>query len=356
MQAPWFLLVLASLGAVRFVSAHSTASANPVSGTISNSLVTGAGPSPLAAPGGNTPMTDDEQANAVDRLTEADLAALAEQTPAPASVVLPLRPNARSRGAGRPNGRRGDGSSLVEDSRPELRVLMIGNSYTMHHTLHSMLQRLAASVAQGPQITVDAQVHGGYSLRNHLRTRGALAKIRSGRYTHVVLQGHSLSALDHKDELEADAERFKQAIDAAEGHTVFYATWARSPEARIYLRHPAVHSFDQMSKLVASTYSDISNRLGAGLAPVGSAFERALVRYPKLSLWGADGSHPSLAGSYLAACVLYIAISGSDPRPAVYAPPGLPALEAAQIRELAAESFGLKPVPVVSTDLASSAL
>lgn len=237
-----------------------------------------------------------------------------------------------------------DAKEAAEDSKLALkesgddktvRVLMVGNSYTMHHSLHVMLQRLAAHVEGGPRMIVDAVAHGGYSLSNHLRTGQALQRIRAGHYTHVVLQGHSMSAVDHPDKLIADAKRFKQAIDAAEGHTVFYATWARSPEVRLYRTHKSVRSFAQMSMLVSSTYFELSSLLNAGLAPVGSAFERALVEHPKLTLWGSDGSHPSLAGSYMAACVLYGAITGIDPNLTDYIPNGMKADDAILVRIVA---------------------
>jgi len=226
-----------------------------------------------------------------------------------------------------------------QDAPSMLRVLLVGNSYTMHHSLHLLLQRVAAAVEGGPQLVVDAVARGGFSLRNHLRKGEALQRIRARHYTHVVLQGHSLSALDHPEELVADAERFKQAIDAVAGRTVLYATWARSPEVSLYRTHRLVHSFSDMSTRVSSVYFDLSTRIGAGLAPVGSAFERSLVAHPRLTLWGVDGSHPSLAGSYMAACVLYGAITGLNPSQTTYVPPGLRPADAEWVRSVAAASL-----------------
>jgi hypothetical protein len=229
--------------------------------------------------------------------------------------------------------------SDADSESKTIRVLLVGNSYTMHHSLHTMLQKLAAQVEGGPRMTVDAVAHGGYSLSNHLRTGQALTRIRAGHYTHVVLQGHSMSAVDHPDKLIADAKRFKQAIDASSGQTVFYATWARSPEVRMYRTHKSVRSFAQMSMLVSSTYFELSSLLRAGLAPVGSAFERALVEHPRLGLWGADGSHPSVAGSYMAACVLYGAITGMDPSTTRYVPNSLKPEDAELVRGVAARAL-----------------
>jgi hypothetical protein len=240
--------------------------------------------------------------------------------------------------------------SDADSESKTIRVLLVGNSYTMHHSLHVMLQRLASHVEGGPRMIVDAVAHGGYSLSNHLQKGQALTRIRAGHYTHVVLQGHSMSAVDHPDKLIADAKRFKQAIDAAASQTVFYATWARSPEVRLYRTHKSVRSFAQMSMLVSSTYFELSSLLRAGLAPVGSAFERALVEHPRLTLWGSDGSHPSLAGSYMAACVLYGAITGVDPGRTSYIPNGMKQEDAELVRGVAARSLAAAHTAQTDTD------
>jgi hypothetical protein len=41
------------------------------------------------------------------------------------------------------------------------------------------------------------------------------------------------------------------------------------------------------------------------VAPVGVAWRNAVQRQPGIALWETDGSHPSRAGSYLAACVFF---------------------------------------------------
>jgi hypothetical protein len=247
-------------------------------------------------------------------------------------------------------------AASARDGTVEYRVLLIGNSYTLHNTLRQLLSRLSAAVEGGPHLVVDVEARGGYSLRNHLRTGLAMQRIRSGHYTHVVLQGHSMSAIDHPDELSVDAERFKLAIDAVSSRTIFYATWARSPEVKLYKTNKVVHSFAEMSDRVSMTYAGLSTRLNAGLAPVGRAFERALVEQPHVALWGSDGSHPTLAGSYMAACVLYDAITGVDPERSTFIPLGLDPSTAVVLRAIAAESFQrIKPATLANTVLTTAA-
>jgi hypothetical protein len=111
-----------------------------------------------------------------------------------------------------------------------------------------------------------------------------------------------------------------------------------------------------MSDRVSMTYAGLSTRLNAGLAPVGRAFERALVEQPHVALWGSDGSHPTLAGSYMAACVLYDAITGVDPERSTFIPLGLDPTTAVVLRAIAAESFErIKPATLANTVLTTAA-
>jgi hypothetical protein len=227
---------------------------------------------------------------------------------------------------------------------PTLRVLIVGNSYTRFNVFPRLLQRLAAGVPGGVRMLVDAEARSGFSLRMHLRGGQALPRIRAGHYSHVVLQAHSMSAIDHPSELAADVERFKQTADQVHARTVLYETWPRHPGARLYRKHPLVHSYEDMAGRVEHTYAEIAQQLGAVLAPIGSAFEHAFSSEPELAVWGPDGSHPTLAGSFLAACVLYGSITGEDPRASTYVPLTMPADHAQRIKAIAADTLAI-PVP-----------
>ena len=63
---------------------------------------------------------------------------------------------------------------------------------------------------------------------------------------------------------------------------------------------------------LAGAYQRIGDEVGALVAPAGLAFSRALKERPGLQLNQDDG-HPTAAGTYLAACVLYGAIYRRSP-------------------------------------------
>jgi len=55
------------------------------------------------------------------------------------------------------------------------------------------------------------------------------------------------------------------------------------------------------------------NDVGALVVPVGLAFELSRRDNPAIDLYWDDHKHPSLAGTYLAACVFYAALYGRSP-------------------------------------------
>jgi hypothetical protein len=60
-------------------------------------------------------------------------------------------------------------------------------------------------------------------------------------------------------------------------------------------------------------YTVAGNDNKALVIPAGIAFARAIARQPELNLYLADKRHPSLAGTYLAACVIFAALTGRSP-------------------------------------------
>ena len=58
-------------------------------------------------------------------------------------------------------------------------------------------------------------------------------------------------------------------------------------------------------------------------------------QYPQIELWGEDGMHPSVAGSYLVACTAYAVIFQQSPEGCAYTA-DLDAETAAQLQSLSA--------------------
>ena len=95
----------------------------------------------------------------------------------------------------------------------------------------------------------------------------------------------------------------------SQGEALAYLTWGRQKG----LPEMGFLDFDSMQAQLTKGYSDIAQELKIPVAPVGEAFKTALSHDANAALWGEDGSHPSLEGTYLAACVFYAAIYQTSP-------------------------------------------
>src|ERR1700761_8072409 len=90
-------------------------------------------------------------------------------------------------------------------------------------------------------------------------------------------------------------------IVRAQGATpVFFKSWA-------YADKP------EMTAQLAEAYTVAGNANNALVIPAGLAFAKARAKQPELNLYQPDKRHPTLSGTYLAACTTFAALTGRSP-------------------------------------------
>ncbi len=141
--------------------------------------------------------------------------------------------------------------------------------------------------------------YGGVSLEDHwnLKTQDRIA---AGRWRYVVLQQGPSALPESRTNLREWTARFDQVIRGAGGVTALYMVWPES-----YRRE----AFPQVSDSYRLAAQDVDGIF----LPAGDAWLAAWRRKPSLSLYGPDGFHPMLAGSYLAALTIYAGLTGGSP-------------------------------------------
>ncbi len=179
-----------------------------------------------------------------------------------------------------------------------MRILFIGNSYTYCNDLPGMLQGL--SQASGNPITTAKVTSGGKTLEWHWYNPATLDSIAEACWDFVVLQDHSLRAVDEPIKLSSAAARLAGRIRAVNANPVLYLTWARQ-------------HIPEMQAAINQTYMRVAREIDAKVAPVGSAWRRALNSMPNLSLHVEDRSHPNMLGTYLTACVFFATLCEKTP-------------------------------------------
>ena len=205
----------------------------------------------------------------------------------------------------------GDGFSfLMRAPEPPLRVLFIGNSYTYYNNVPGIVADFARFANTSRTIAVDMVVRGGATLRDHWTSGDALAKLRLQSWDYVVLQEQSMlgvmlengqPTINDPEFFHRYARLFTREIAAAGAKPVFYLTWSRKATPGLQER-------------LTLAYASIARETGGLLAPVGPVWQRVRLTRPGLELYDRDGSHPSPAGSYLAATTLWATIAGQPPR------------------------------------------
>jgi hypothetical protein len=221
-------------------------------------------------------------------------------------------------------------------------VLFIGNSYTSVNDLPAMLARIAATAGVPPEISVDQVVVGGARLQDHWSTGAAQQRINERTWTHVVLQGQSVEPMldyyndyyDHPGEFAEVAQQFGDLIVDAGAQPTWFASWARAPGDALYATFR--NSPTEMQDTLTSAYAQIAQRWPTSvLACVGEAFRLSLEQHPEIVLHQDDLSHPTVAGTYLAAITFYVALTGNPVPSASEVPEGLSPTDAALLREVA---------------------
>ena len=96
------------------------------------------------------------------------------------------------------------------------------------------------------------------------------------------------------------AKKNSDIVRAKGAKPVFFMSWA-------YADKP------EMTAQLAEAYTIAGNANNALVIPAGLAFARAVSKQPELNLYVADKRHPSLAGTYLATCVVFAALTGRSP-------------------------------------------
>jgi len=198
------------------------------------------------------------------------------------------------------------------------RALFIGNSYTYVNDLPQMVADAAASA--GDTLFFDSNSIGGYTFQMHSVNATTLSKIAAGNWDYVVLQEQSQYPSFPIGQVETDVFPYAKKLDSIInahnpcGETVFFMTWGRkNGDASNCATWPPVCTYEGMDSLLNLRYRMMADSNDAILSPVGAVWHYIRQNYPAIELYNADESHPSVAGSYAAACSFYAAIFRKDP-------------------------------------------
>ncbi len=218
----------------------------------------------------------------------------------------------------------------VSGNGDPLRVLFIGNSYTAYNDLPGRFEALM--LAGGHAVDVERSVQGAWSLSTHLMHDGTLDKIAGADWDYVILQEQSVVSHPELGMYPA-VRQLDEKIRGVGGETIVFMSWGR----REGLPAAGYPDYASIQAQIATNCHTIADELELTVAPVGVAWQNVLALDPHPDLWDPDGTHPSLEGTYLAACVLFTVVSGGSPEGVDYVA-GLEEETARLLQRLAADA------------------
>ena len=200
----------------------------------------------------------------------------------------------------------------LKNKSPE-KVLYIGNSYLYYNdSLHNHVRRMLEEEyskeidrTNYKMVTISGSRLPHHNIEYPLNHKNLGAE---EPFELVILQGGSGEAntISERKDFSLKAKAMIEKIHEA------------GAEAALYMIHAYVEPHEntnpEMIKNIKKMYIDAANQNNVLVIPVGIAFENSYDLNPDIVLHkDYDGSHPSLLGTYLAACVVFSSITHKSP-------------------------------------------
>lgn len=202
----------------------------------------------------------------------------------------------------------------------KLRVYFVGNSYTYYNDMPKMVADIAASM--GDTLVFESHTPGGWTLQQHWNPGSdpCPLKVKNGSWDYVVLQEQSqmpaFGQMGPSHPTYYSAEAFNKIIRDSSKCTalMFYMTWGyKNGDAGSCPSVINMCTYQGMDSMLRTRYMQMADSFDAVVSPAGAVRRYIRQNHPGIELYDADGSHPSLAGSYAVACCFYAALFKKDP-------------------------------------------
>jgi PKD repeat protein len=194
------------------------------------------------------------------------------------------------------------------------KVLFLGNSYTSVNDLPQIIHDVALSA--GDTLIFESYAPGGYQLIDHSVDLTSQNKIMAGGWDYVVIQGQSQEPITMSTDFTGGGFALYSLVKLYNPCAVImpYMTWGRkNGDAANCAAFPVMCTYEGMDTTIRNCYLNLTTFLNGEVSPVSVVWNYIRKNYPIIELYQADESHPSVAGSYAAACCFYATIFKKDP-------------------------------------------
>ena len=198
-------------------------------------------------------------------------------------------------------------------------LLMIGNSFMYYNNgVHNpliMLIRASGELGEGHRIrsiTINGSSLSWHDVNSYIKnpnigsfsisSKNVLNKYDFSGFDMAIMQDCSQCPIhpERKDLFHDYVEKHSNLLKKNGIEPALMMTWA-------YKDKP------EMTSQLAKEYTVAGNKNNVLVIPVGLAYENSMKVHPEIDLYNSDKRHPSKAGTYLSACMMYASVFQTSP-------------------------------------------
>ena len=172
----------------------------------------------------------------------------------------------------------------------KVNVLFVGNSLTYYNNLPKLVSRIAA--CDSIEMTFQVLAYPNYALEDHLNEGSVITQIKTGNYDFVVVQQGPSSQAEGRVLLFEYGEKIQALCQKHKTKLAIFMVW------------PARSNYKTFDGVIRN-HTEIAAKTNALLCPVGKVWKEHFDATSDFSYYGPDQFHPSLAGSQVAAEIIY---------------------------------------------------
>ena len=191
-------------------------------------------------------------------------------------------------------------------------ILFVGNSYLYYNdSLHNHVKRMAIERFPSYEekfIYKSSTIGGARSWHHNFKHLLESKNIGVNEsFDLLILQGGSEEPLSKNSRVIFN-NTVKEVNEIAQEHGTKLALYMTHAYVAPDKRYEA-----NMINKISSMYINAGKENNVKVIPVGIGFENAYKENPNIQLHNLDGTHPSLLGTYLAACIVYGVLYDDSP-------------------------------------------
>lgn len=188
---------------------------------------------------------------------------------------------------------------LCEGSSPESpKILFVGNSLTFINMIPWLVASFSTKLRNDTP-DIYQLLKPGANLEAHDRLGHFKKLVENQKFDYVVVQEQTGRSLDEPAEVEKWLKKSSETAKLSGAKVIVFEPWVN-------------RRFSDEQNLIHKNFEQANRRLGLTLAPIGDAFFDERIQKTNLKVYAEDDHHASAYGSYLAACILYETIFGSN--------------------------------------------